>query len=116
MLKSGGWNWEATRITAPDRAARQWAALAVATLWLIEVGGLAECEPRPETVPPLPPPRASHPRVRRIRLFRLGLGLILAGIITGHVPSGRFVPEAWPVPQPVPEISEHEFLSQMTYP
>jgi DDE family transposase len=114
VIKSGGWNWEATRITAPDRAARQWVALAVATLWLIEVGGLAEAEPRPETVPPWPKRRPGQPRP--YRLFRVGLGLILAGIVSGRVPCGRFVPEAWPAPQPVSEISEHEFRPQMTYP
>jgi hypothetical protein len=114
VIKSGGWDWEATRITAPDRAARQWVALAVATLWLIEVGGLAECEPRAETVPPLPRPRPDRPR--RDRVFRVGLGRIVAGIIAGRLPVGRFVPEPWPRPQRVPEITEHEFCSQMTYP
>jgi hypothetical protein len=114
VIKSGGWDWEATRVTAPDRAARQWVALAVATLWLIEVGGLGECEPRPETVPPLPGPRPARPR--HDRLFRVGLGLIVAGIVTGRLPIGRFAPEDWPEPQPPPEISEHEFYSQMTYP
>ena len=114
VLKSGGWDWEATRITAPDRAERQWVVLAVATLWLIEVGGAAEAEPRPETVPPLPKPRPRRPRP--YRLFRVGLGLIVAGILSGHIPTGRFVPEDWPQPEPIPEISEHEFRSQMTYP
>jgi Transposase DDE domain len=116
VIKSGGWDWEATRITAPDRAARQWVVLAVATLWLIEVGGLAECEPRPETVPPWPAARSKRSEPRPVRLFRLGLGMILAGIIVGSVPVGQFIPEAWPVPQPVPEIREHEFCQQMTYP
>jgi hypothetical protein len=114
VLKAGGWDWEATRITAPDRAERQGLAPAVATPWLIEVGGLAEGEPRPETVPPLPTPRAGP--ARWARLFRVGLGLIVAGVIRGQVPVGRFVPEAWPAPQPVPEISEDEFCSQLTYP
>jgi hypothetical protein len=114
VLKSGGWDWEATRITAPDRAARQWVALAVATLWLIEVGGAAETQARPETVPPLPKPAPR--RGRPPRLFRVGLGLIVAGLLAGRLPVGRFLPEAWPEPQPIPEISEHEFCSQMTYP
>lgn len=38
-------------MTDPDRAARVWVAVAVATVWVVEVGGLAEFEPRPETVP-----------------------------------------------------------------
>ncbi len=114
VLKSGGWDWEATRITAPDRAARQWVVLAVATLWLIEVGGLAEAGPHAEGLPPLPKRRPGRPRPHR--LFRVGLGLIVAGIITGRIPVGRFAPEDWPEPQPAVEISEHEFCSQMTYP
>jgi hypothetical protein len=114
VIKSGGWDWEATRLTAPDRAERVWVALALATLWLIEVGGAAECEPRAETVPPWPKPRPGRPRP--LRLFRVGLVLILAGIVAGRLPVGRFVPEDWPGPQQVPPMSEHEFLSQMTYP
>jgi len=114
VLKSGGWDWEATRVTAPDRAERQWVVLAVATLWLIEVGGLAEAGAHAEGLPPLPKRRAGQPRPHR--LFRVGLGLIVAGIVTGRIPAGRFTPEEWPEPQPIAAISEHEFCSQMTYP
>jgi hypothetical protein len=112
VVKSGGWQWQRTRMTAPDRAERLWAAVAVATLWLVEVGGLAECEPRPETVPPFR--SAGRPRVHR--LFRVGLGLIVAGLLVGEIRSGRFVPEAWPAPIPVPAVTEDEFMARMTYP
>jgi hypothetical protein len=114
VLKAGGWDWGRTRVTAPDRAARQWVALAVATLWLVEVGGLAEAEPRAETVPPLPKPPAGRARVHR--LFRLGLGMILAGIIAGRVPVGRLTPDPWPDPTPAPKISEQDFIAGLTYP
>ena len=117
VIKSGGWDWESTRLTAPDRAERQWVVLALATLWLIEVGGAAETGPRAETIPPLPKPQAGGaPSKRPYRLFRLGLGLLLAAIVRGQILQGRFVPEEWPQPQPVPEINEHEFCSQLTYP
>ncbi|MDB5309307.1 MAG: hypothetical protein JWO38_3509 [Gemmataceae bacterium] len=112
VLKSGGWQWHRTRITAPDRADRMWAAVAVATLWLVEVGGLAECEPRPETVPPFR--TAGRPRVHRV--FRVGLGLILAGLLAGRVADGRFVPEPWPAPEPIPSQTEAEFMPHLTYP
>jgi hypothetical protein len=116
VLKAGGWDWESTRITAPDRAARQWVVLAVATLWLVEVGGLAESEPRAETVPPLPKlPKPPRGQARVHRLFRVGLGLILAGIITGRVPVGRFTPDPWPTPVPVPVLTEEEFIAGLTY-
>lgn len=88
--------------------------LAVAALWLVEVGGLAEFEPRPETVPRLPKPPAGRPRVDR--LFRLGLGLIPAGLLAGYAPVGQFAPAMWPTPEPIPEISEQQFCSDMTYP
>ncbi len=41
-----GWQWQATRMEDPARAARFWLALAVATLWVVSVGGEAE-----ETLP-----------------------------------------------------------------
>jgi hypothetical protein len=40
--KRGGWQWQHTRMRDPARAERLWLALAVATLWLLRVGGAAE--------------------------------------------------------------------------
>src|SRR5207237_6902918 len=42
--KRAGWQWHRTRMSAPDRAVRRWLAGAVATLWLLRVGGAAEGE------------------------------------------------------------------------
>lgn len=112
VVKSGGWQWHRTRMTHPDRAERLWAAVALATVWLVEVGGLAESEPRAETIPRFR--TAGRPRVHRV--FRVGLGLILAGLLGGAVVTGRFDPEPWPDPVPIPAISEAEFMAQMTYP
>ena len=44
-------------MTAPDRAARLWLALAVATLWMMSVGSALEVGPQPEgtEVPDLRP-------------------------------------------------------------
>jgi hypothetical protein len=112
VIKRGGWQWQRTRMTDPDRAERLWVAVAVATVWLVEVGGLGECEPRAETVPPLG--RLDRPRVHR--LFRVGLAVIVAGLLAGRVRVGRFVPEPWPAPKPIPALTEDEFRSQMTYP
>src|SRR2546422_155306 len=39
ITKRAGWQWHRTRMSAPDRAARLWLAVAVATLWLLSVGG-----------------------------------------------------------------------------
>src|ERR687886_36237 len=38
VYKRGGWQWQQTRMTDPDRAARLWLALAVATLWMVSIG------------------------------------------------------------------------------
>jgi hypothetical protein len=50
-IKRAGWQWQRTRMTQPDRAARLWLAVAVATLWLLSVGGVAE-----DTIPDPPAP------------------------------------------------------------
>jgi hypothetical protein len=112
VIKRGGWQWQKARMTDPARAERLWVALAVATLWLVEVGGLAEFEPRPETIP-----RFGSGAGRRIhRVFWVGLGLIVAGLLAGEVRSGRLVPEPWPERKDYPPLSEGEFLKRMTYP
>jgi hypothetical protein len=38
----GGWHWEQTKMTDPARAERGWLAMALATLWVVRVGGAAE--------------------------------------------------------------------------
>src|ERR671922_63644 len=39
--KRGGWQWQQTKMTDPERASRHWLAIAVATLWVVSVGGEA---------------------------------------------------------------------------
>jgi hypothetical protein len=94
VIKSGGWQWQRTRMEDPERAARLWAALALATLWLLEVGGAAEASIRPETVPGWTAP------ARRHAVFQQGLAAIRAAWVGGWTPEGRFVPEPWPDPAP----------------
>ena len=38
----GGWKWHQTKMTDPSRAERHWLAIALATLWLISIGGEAD--------------------------------------------------------------------------
>jgi hypothetical protein len=103
ITKWGGWQWQRTRMSDPQRAARLWLAVAVATLWLLSVGGLAE-----ETIPAgmllaLPanselgtrPRRATH--LRLVSVFRQGGVSILVALLNHHrFPLGRFAPEPWP--------------------
>jgi hypothetical protein len=109
--KRGGWQWQHTRMTDPARAARLWLAIAVATLWLVSVGGEADDTLSVATLPNwatlLPPPprsrRATH--LRLVSVFRRGWNLILAALLNQRpLPRGRLVPEPWPTrpPRPAP--------------
>jgi len=105
ITKRGGWQWQRTRMSDPQRAARLWLAVAVATLWLLSVGGLAEDTLPVSTVLPLAdadgpasrPRQATHLRV--VSIFRQGWITILVALLNQrHLPRGRFVPEPWPQP------------------
>src|SRR6266511_3533208 len=43
--KRGGWQWQQTQMRQPDRVARLWLAMAVATLWMITLGSDLELGP-----------------------------------------------------------------------
>ena len=102
----------------PQRAARLWLAVAVATLWLLSVGGMAEDTLPVSTLLPLADADspASRPRpatqLRLVSVFRQGWITILVALLNQHrLPQGRFVPEPWP--QPVQAITlrgTHEML------
>jgi hypothetical protein len=96
--KRGGWQWQLTRMTDPQRAARLWLALAVATLWMVSIGSDLEVGPLP-SLPNLHPSLSTLPTPpRRIRLFRLGWLWLLVQLITAQalpLPQ-RLVPEPWP--------------------
>lgn len=38
VIKSGGWDWEKTRMEDPQRVERLWLVMAVATLWVVAIG------------------------------------------------------------------------------
>jgi hypothetical protein len=113
ITKRGGWQWHRTRMTDPQRAARLWLAVAVATLWLLSVGGMAE-ETIPEsTLLPLTADEfpASQPRratqLRLVSIFRQGWITILVALLNHRrLPLGRFLPEPWP--QAVPENTQRD--------
>jgi hypothetical protein len=52
--KSGGWNWQDTRMNDPDRASRQWLAMAVAAVLLMRQGTAAELQTPPGDQPAQP--------------------------------------------------------------
>lgn len=125
--KSGGWNWQDTRMTDPDRASRQWLAMAVAAVLLMRQGAAAELEsgphdplPRPSQrqIAPANPPEpfnnpppepakpvdksptssSSTPKPRRIlSIFRRGLMIVQSSLLA-NLP----LPHAHFVPEPWP--------------
>jgi hypothetical protein len=109
ITKHAGWQWQRTHMTKPERAARLWLAVAVATLWLLSVGGEAEETIPASTVPDVTALVPESPRTRRatrlrlVSIFRRGWNFILVALLDqAPLPVGRFVPEPWPA-IPVPE-------------
>jgi hypothetical protein len=106
--KRAGWQWHRTRRSAPDRAARLWLAVAVATVWLLSVGGEAAA-----TIPASPvrdvtvwcPERPRTRRATRLRLvsvLRQGWGRLRVALLRQEpLPQGRLVPEPWPAVPPL---------------
>jgi hypothetical protein len=103
VTKRAGWQWQRTRMAHPDRAARLWLAIAVATLWLVSVGGEADAD---DTTPLLDSLDLALPTARRARratrlrlvgVFRRGWLLILSAYFRrAPLPLAPFLPEPWP--------------------
>ena len=103
-IKRDGWQWQNTRMTDPSRAARFWLALALATLWVVSVGGEADANLPASSLELLPPThivrrtkfRSSQPRL--LSCFSRGWIVILSALIRQHpIPFGVFIPEPWPL-------------------
>jgi hypothetical protein len=99
--KRGGWQWQYTRMEDPARAERLWMAMAIATGWLLSVGGEAEEQedkPLDIKIPAVPGAvrrRGKHWRV--VGIFQRGWSLIVAALLNHQllpVKPGR--PEGWP--------------------
>ncbi len=97
--KGGGWQWQHTRMEDPQRATRLWLAIAVATFWLLRVGGIAEVAAEATQ------PTANFWRYEQMcrecwgkcSVFARGLrGIEMALLKHGRLPLGEWVPEPWP--------------------
>jgi hypothetical protein len=113
LAKRGGWGWQRTRMSDPRRAERVWAAVAVGTVWVVQVGGLGEYEERAETIPPVSVGRADGSNRpggrRRVRVAVRGWAVILAGLLSGQLRTGRFIPEPWPAVHRITPVTEAAF-------
>lgn len=105
--KRGGWQWHQTKITDPRRAERLWLAIAVATLWVVSVGGQADTNLPVSSLKALPELHVARrkatgrSRPRMISCFARGLLLIIGTLIRGDgLLLGRFVSEPWPCAPP----------------
>ncbi len=102
-LKRGGWHWEQTKMRDPARVERQWLVLALATLWVVTVGGAAEAQEADTGLEELPAISASRghrtrrSQARLVSCFRRGVLAVLVGLLRGTVP---LVADFWPDPWP----------------
>jgi hypothetical protein len=97
--KRGGWQWQHTRMEDPQRAERLWLAIAVATLWLLRVGGSAEAaaEARQATGDICQRELVCSKCWGKSSVFARGLrGILLALLKHGQLPLGQWLPETWP--------------------
>ncbi len=124
-IKRGGLQWHLTRISDPKRVERVWLAIAVATLWLVSVGGQADDKLLASSLQSLAQPmdnrtgqsleeseESSSPQSlktsapRKLSCFRRGLIVILAAAFKGEpLPIGSFVPDFSASPAQVPVFS-----------
>ncbi len=111
--KRGGWQWHQTKMTDPARAERLWLAIAVATLWVVSVGGEADASLPVSTLDALPEThiarrtRQSVSRPHLLSCFARGWLTIMGALIRGEgVVLGRFVPQTWPSVAPPNSTSE----------
>jgi Transposase DDE domain len=128
VLKGLGWQWQRTRRTDPDRVARHWLVLAVATLWVLATGTRVEdaatvgCVPaRLHRPPPVaaadpttrrPPPRPS----RRYALFSRGLSALRRQLGHRRLWTRLWLrPDPWPEPRPHLHISYHDHAPADTH-
>jgi hypothetical protein len=102
-IKSAGWQWQYTRMVDSERATRFWLAIAVATLWVLSVGGEADANIPESSLETLPENHIARRRFRKtsftrlLSCFRRGIMIIVTALIAQRpLPLGRFIPEPWP--------------------
>ena len=102
-IKSAGWQWQYTRMVDPERATRFWLAIAVATLWVLSIGGEADANIPSCSFDALPENHIARRRSRKtsfprfLSCFHRGIMIIITTLIAQRqLPLGRFIPEPLP--------------------
>jgi hypothetical protein len=101
--KRGGWQWQHTRMEDPERAERLWLAIAVATLWLLRVGGSVRgCETAPAEPMPFEQDQQRRHASPMSSVFTRGQKTILMALLKHRrLPLGQWLPQPWPhLPDP----------------
>lgn len=109
-LKGVGWQWERTRRTDPDRVARHWLVLAVATLWVVATGTREEDAARLGREPAqlrvaVPPPPTARPRT--VSVFARGLVRLRWQLLRVR----RLWRTLWLWPEPWPDLPSSVHLT-----
>lgn len=102
-IKSSGWQWQYTRMVDPERASRFWLAIAIATLWVLSVGGQADATLPASSLQSLPQTHIARRRatkktsLRLLSCFQRGILMIITSLIAQRqLPVALFLPEPWP--------------------
>jgi hypothetical protein len=105
--KRGGWQWHQTKMADPKRAERLWLAIAVATFWVVSLGGQADASLPVSSLEALPETHVARrtasgrPRPRLLSCFARGLLVIVGALLRGEgLRLGWFHPEPWPTASP----------------
>jgi Transposase DDE domain len=117
--KRGGWHWHQTKMIDPERAERLWLAIAVATLWVVSVGGEVDANLPVSSLEALPQTHVARrkatgrSRPRMLSCFARGILTIVGALIRGDgLLLGRFVPEPWPATVPPHKKRNTKFKAQ----
>jgi len=91
----------------PARAERHWLVMAVATLWVVSVGGEYDATQPASTLETLPATHVARRLAKQRRkhrtmsCFARGILLVTIALLQGEaLPIGQFVPFAWPTSPP----------------
>lgn len=109
-LKSMGWQWQQTQRRDPDRVARHWLVLAIATLWTVAVGTRVEDATAHAICPTRfwRPPQQPSTAPRTVSLLAQGWGWLVRQVVRGRLWKRLWLlPAPWPIASPPLTICYH---------